>query len=170
MSRYAKIMKNDVANGKGVCVSFWAQGCSFRCPGCHNKDTWDFDGGMKYTQEVLGEIIEAIDANGIKRNLSILGGEPLHLKNLAMVYDVITNVKEQFSNIKVYVWTGYIFEDLLCSTSVSIALKEIDYLVDGQFVENLKDSSIDYAGSSNQRIVDVQASLKLGKTIKLDKF
>lgn len=156
MNRYAKINKNDVANGKGVCVSFWVQGCHFRCPGCHNKDTWDFEGGKEFTDDVIDEVIEAIPVNGIQRNLSILGGEPLAWANLIMVERMISAVRYKYPNIKIYMWTGYKYEDLM-GRQIDI-VNSIDYLIDGQFMEDLKDININYAGSSNQRIIDVQAT------------
>ena len=92
--RYAALKKNDIINGEGISVSFWAQGCPIKCPGCHNYELWSFSGGKEFTYEVLNEIIDALRANGIKRNLSILGGEPLCPENEFLTWWVLKTVKE----------------------------------------------------------------------------
>ena len=109
---FAKINKNDIVNGKGVSVSFWSQGCPHRCEGCHNKETWDFTGGKEFTQDTIDEVLQAIGLNGIERNLSILGGEPLVPVNLKMINDLIVATRERYPNISIYMWTGYVFEHL----------------------------------------------------------
>ncbi len=166
--RYAKIGKNDIANGLGVCVSFWTQGCHFRCNDCHNKETWDFNGGKLFTKETLGEIVEAIGANGVKRNLSILGGEPLNPVNRQMVLEIVKEVKKIYPNIKIYMWTGYLFEDIVNENLVMDIFEHIDLLIDGRFESSLKDITIKYAGSSNQRIIDIQHFRKTSEVRKLD--
>ena len=113
--RYAGLIKNDMVNGEGVCVSFWTQGCPHRCPGCHNPETWDFDGGMEVPTDIKGQIIKAISANGVERNFSVLGGEPLCPENIELTCSVITAVRAAYSDIKIYLWTGYTFNALpLC--------------------------------------------------------
>ena len=110
--RYNKIIENDVTNGEGVCVSFWVQGCPHHCPGCFNPETWDFDNGELYTPHTKWEIIKAINANGIIRNFSILGGEPLAPQNLPMTEEVVTAVRAAYPDIKIFLWTGYKFPNL----------------------------------------------------------
>ena len=110
--KYAGIIKNDIANGPGIRVSFWVQGCPHKCYNCQNPETWDFNGGKEFTAETLQEIKDALTANGIMRNLSILGGEPLCQENLFLTMLVIKEVKEQFPNINIYLWTGYTIEEL----------------------------------------------------------
>ena len=110
--RYNKIIENDVTNGEGVCVSFWVQGCPHHCPDCFNPETWDFDNGELYTPHTKWEIIKAINANGITRNFSILGGEPLAPQNLPMTEEVVTAVRAAYPNIKIFLWTGYKFPNL----------------------------------------------------------
>ena len=107
--RYAGIIKNDVAAGEGVCVTFFTQGCAFHCPGCHNPETWDFDGGYEFTQKTMDTIIESLKANGVQRNFCIMGGEPLHPNNLFLTDLVITEVKKHYPDIKIYIWTGYTY-------------------------------------------------------------
>ncbi|MBO7536025.1 MAG: anaerobic ribonucleoside-triphosphate reductase activating protein [Bacilli bacterium] len=147
-------MTNDVVNGEGVCVSFWVQGCPHQCPGCFNPETWDFKEGQPYTEHTKWEIIEDIGANGIKRNFSILGGEPLDDRNLAMVEEVVTAVRQAYPNIKIFLWTGYTIEDLsaVFNNKLSHILKTIDVLIDGPFIEAEKDLSLKLRGSKNQRI------------------
>lgn len=154
MSKYHTIMTNDVVNGEGVCVSFWVQGCPHHCPGCFNPETWDFKEGQPYTEHTKWEIIEDIGANGLTRNFSILGGEPLDEHNLAMVEEVVTSVRQAYPNIKIFLWTGYTIEDLsgVFDSKLGRILNTIDILIDGPFIEAKKDLSLKLRGSSNQRI------------------
>ena len=91
--RYAGLIKNDFADGSGVCVSFWVQGCPHKCPGCHNPQTWDFNEGEELPKDILKQIDEAIHANGIRRNFSVLGGEPLCPENVSLTFSVIDHVR-----------------------------------------------------------------------------
>ena len=154
MSRYSAILDNDVVNGEGVCVSFFAQGCPHRCPGCFNKETWDFNGGYEYNPDLKWEIIKKIGANGIQRNFSMLGGEPLALQNLSMTEEIIDAVRHAYPSIKIFLWTGYTFEELitLSDPKINKILDEIDVLIDGPFVEDLKDLTLKLRGSRNQHI------------------
>lgn len=154
MSRYNTIINNDVVNGIGVCVSFFVQGCPHHCPGCFNQETWDFEKGIVYDEHVRWEIIKAIGANGIQRNFSVLGGEPLAIQNLSMTAEVVNAVRHAYPNIKIYLWTGYLFDELIDSSNPLILqiLNNIDVLIDGPFMENQKDLSLTLRGSRNQRI------------------
>lgn len=157
--RYAGIVKNDIAAGEGVNVSFFTQGCPFHCLGCHNPQTWDFSGGKEFTPKVLTELLEAINANGIKRNLSIMGGEPLCSENIFLVDMIILEVKRAFPDIKIYLWTGYTYEELLerlDEPKVEKILNNIDYLIDGRFEIEKRDISLPMRGSSNQRILNLK--------------
>ena len=135
--KYAGIIKNDVAAGKGVCVTFFVQGCDAHCPGCHNPETWDFDGGYEFTQDTINSIINALNANGVQRNLCIMGGEPLHKRNQFLVQLLIQEVKKVYPDIKIYLWTGYIYEDLIEKHEKILQniLQEIDVLIDGPFIK-----------------------------------
>ena len=148
MNRYNAIVTNDIVNGKGVCVSFFVQGCPHHCKGCFNPETWDFNGGKPYTEGVKEEIIKAIKANGIQRNFSILGGEPLAPENLKMTTDIVCSVRAAYPEIKIYLWTGYSFEDI----SFIKVLEYIDIIIDGKFIEEQKDLNLYLRGSSNQKI------------------
>lgn len=146
--RYAGIIKNDTSAGDGICVTLFVQGCNRRCKGCHNPETWDFDGGKEFTADTMVEIVEALKANGIKRNLCIMGGEPLEERNLLDLYCLITYAKAIVENLKIYLWTGYNFEDIKVM-AINLGL---DYVIDGPYVEELRDITLKWRGSSNQKI------------------
>ena len=155
MDRYAGLITNDFVNGTGVCVSFWTQGCPHRCPGCHNPETWDFEGGKELPTDIKGQIIKAICANGIIGNFSILGGEPLCPQNLEEVDNIITSVRTAFPHIKIFIWTGYTLEELQKIKNFHIIniLSQIDVLIDGLYKEDEKDITLELRGSKNQRIL-----------------
>ena len=155
--RYAGLNKNDFTAAPGVSVSFFTQGCPFHCPGCHNPETWRFDGGKEFTPQVLDEIIEALTANGINRSLAIMGGEPLCEENEFLTLLVISQVKEKLPETKIYVWTGFLYEDLLKNSSPHLQkiLAQTDILIDGPYIESLRDITLPMRGSSNQRIINL---------------
>ena len=155
--KYAGIIKNDMSAAPGVSVSFFTQGCPHRCRGCHNPETWDFEKGKEFTNDTLNDIITALTANGIERSLAVMGGEPLCQENSFLTYLVIKTIKEKLPNTKVYVWTGYYYEDLLKKHDPRIAqiLELTDVLIDGPYVEQLRDITLPMRGSSNQSIIDL---------------
>ena len=151
--KFAAINKNDFINGEGVCVSLWVQGCPHHCKGCHNPEQWDFNGGNEIDIDILiNEILIAIKANGIQRNFSILGGEPMAQKNISNTLYILEQVKKHFPNIKTYVWTGYTIEELLSLYNKEI-LQNIDILIDGRFILAERDITLKLRGSKNQRIL-----------------
>lgn len=156
--KYAGIIRNDVAAGQGVNVTFFVQGCEQHCPGCHNQQTWDFDGGYEFTQDTMNDIINSLSANGVQRNLSIMGGEPLHPNNLFLTNLIIEEVKKVYPNIKIYLWTGYIYENLLERNEKLLQniLKSIDVLIDGPFIKEQRDITLAMRGSRNQRIINLK--------------
>ena len=149
--RYAGLEKNDMINGEGVCVSFWTQGCPHKCPGCHNPETWDYDKGMEVPIDIKEQIIKAISANGIKRNFSVLGGEPLCEENLLLAKQILLEVKLAYPHIKTFLWTGYTLEKL--SQEQKEVLKYVDTLIDGPYCQELRDVTLKLKGSSNQRVL-----------------
>ncbi len=155
MERYAGLITNDFANGTGTCVSFWTQGCPHHCEGCHNPETWDFNGGIKLPTDIRGQIIKAICANDITRNFSILGGEPLCDENLEEVDKIVTAVRIAFPQIKIFIWTGYTLEQLQEKNDLKInhILSQIDVLIDGPYIEAERDITLELRGSKNQRIL-----------------
>lgn len=158
--RYAGMIKNDIAAGEGVNVSFFTQGCPFKCKGCHNPQTWDFSGGKEFSPVVLEELINALTANGIQRNLSIMGGEPLCEENIFLVSLIVLSVRKAFPNIKIYIWTGYTYEELEARSQlepkINTILDNIDYLIDGPFILEERDITLAMRGSRNQRILDMK--------------
>lgn len=165
--RYADIKPNDSVNGEGVCVSLFVQGCEGKCPDCFNKETWNFNGGKPFGGRELQYIKRSLTANGIKRNFSILGGEPLHSNNIKEVTTIINEIKAFDNSIKIYVWTGYLYEDLLKKYGEKM-FKNIDVLIDGRFEMEEKDVTLKLRGSSNQRIIDIPKTLKEHRVVLLD--
>ena len=169
---YATIKKFDIANGEGVRVSIFVSGCSHKCPGCFNDIAWPFEYGEEYTQEVEEEIIEACRPSYI-RGLSLLGGEPFEKVNQLGLISLIRRFKKEFPNKDIWCYTGYLMdqdilnEESTIQTEVTRELIEaIDVLVDGKFILKLKDISLKFKGSSNQRIIDVKSCKKIGMKIK----
>lgn len=175
--RYAGIDRCDICNGNDVGVSVYVQGCHFHCKGCFNKETWDFNGGREWTDEVESKFIKLISRPYIKR-LTILGGEPLAEQNLPLTHkllqiatDIILTQKKQ---MKLWLYTGYTFEDIISYKSPNYsptrakAVILSDYIVDGRFEIDKQDltySVVKYAGSTNQRIIDVQKSIVEKRTV-----
>ena len=153
--RYNKIRKMDISNGPGVRVSIFFQGCSFHCKNCFNSDTWDFNGGLEFNDDVIDKIIELSSASHIT-GLSILGGEPLHPKNIDGTIKLSKRYKEIYPEKNIWLWSGYLLDDI-CNKDV---LNYIDVLVDGQFDKKLYDPLLKWRGSSNQRVIDIKKSLK----------
>lgn len=152
--RYAGIIKNDFSAAPGTSVTFFTQGCPHRCEGCHNPETWDFEGGEEVTHDTILEIIEAITANGLHRNLCIMGGEPLCPENQFLTNLIINSVKEKLPDTKIYLWTGYCLEDLdMSNNRVKSILEQVDCLIDGPYDKTKRDVSLFMRGSSNQRIL-----------------
>lgn len=156
--RYAGLIRNDLAAAPGVSVTFFTQGCPHRCKGCHNPETWEFNGGKEFTPAVLREIYDALKANGIGRNFCIMGGEPMCEENLLLTYMVISEVKAHFPDVKIYVWTGYYYDDLIRmkDTKIDRILEIVDYLIDGPYIEEQRDVSLKMRGSTNQNIIDLR--------------
>ena len=161
--KYADLKLNDIANGPGVNVSFWVQGCPIHCPECQNPETWDVNGGKEFTSNTLNTILKALIANGVKRNLSILGGEPLCDENLFLTELIIREVKKVYPEIKIYLWTGYLYNDLLSksknNTHLDYILSQLDKIVEGPFKIEERDITLLMRGSRNQQIIDLKKKL-----------
>ena len=149
--RIAGINKNDVVNGEGICVALLTQGCPFHCKGCFNPETWDYNGGKEVPiSDLISDVEAAIAANGVPRNFSILGGEPLIERNLEELKILLSTVKKDFPHITIFLWTGFTIEEL--TSAQKEVTQYIDVLIDGQYNEKLRDVSLHLRGSSNQRI------------------
>ncbi len=157
---YSVIRHLDIANGPGCRVSIFCSGCEHRCKNCFNPETWNFDHGTKFTEDTLNSILELAKSDYVS-GLSILGGEPAHPKNLPEILKLTRKFKEVYPNKTVWLWTGYqiedIFEDLIDS--------QIDVVVDGRFIEELKDLRLKFRGSSNQRIIDLKETIRTGDIV-----
>ena len=153
--KYAGIIYDDFVNGENVCVSLWMQGCHFHCKGCHNQQTWDFNGGYEMPENFESDILKAISKNGIQRNFSMLGGEPLCPENRAFVCNLIKKVRETYPTIKIFVWTGYELEELRAENDKAIneILENIDVLITGRFILEQRDITLPLRGSRNQKIL-----------------
>lgn len=156
--RYSGLIRNDLAAAPGISVSFFTQGCPHKCKGCHNPETWDFDGGKEFTQDTLREIVEALEANGIERSLCVMGGEPLCEENTLLVLMTLQYVKQRLPETKVYIWTGYYYDELLKNSNpkIPLILDLADYLIDGPYIESMRDLSLQMRGSSNQSIIELK--------------
>lgn len=162
--RYNKIRKMDISNGPGVRVSIFMQGCAFNCKNCFNQETHDFNGGNEFSDETINKVLELCNNDNIK-GLSILGGEPLHPKNIEATTKLAKEFKSKFSNKNLWVWTGFLFDEDLKDKEV---LNYIDILIDGRFVQEKHNPKLKWRGSSNQRVINVQESLKSKKIVLLE--
>lgn len=153
--KYNTIRQLDIANGPGCRVSLFVQGCEFNCPGCFNGIAKDFDCGIDFTDDIIQLLIKLLKPKYIS-GLSILGGEPLHPRNRQAVLDLVKLVKSLIPEKSIWLWTGYLWEDV---ADVLIG-SGVDVVVDGLFKEEFKDLRLKYKGSSNQRVIDVLSSTK----------
>ena len=158
MIRIAGINENDFVNGKGVSVSLFLQGCPFHCKGCHNPETWNPDEGEIWDwNELINHILELITANGIQRNLSILGGEPLDTYDKRdFIRLLIKVVKSRFPDIIICIWTGYTYDQLIEIVDAGEILANIDYLIEGPFKLEQRDVTLKWRGSRNQNIINLK--------------
>lgn len=167
---YGEIKKCDIANGEGVRVSLFVSGCTHHCPGCFNEATWDFHYGKEFTEETEKELLDALEPSYIN-GLSLLGGEPFEPENQKALVPFLRKVKERYPGKNIWCYSGYLYDSQLLSESrarceyTDEMLSMIDVLVDGRFVESLKDITLVFRGSSNQRIIDVMKSLETGDVV-----
>lgn len=168
--KYAGIVRNDFSAAPGVSVSFYTQGCPHHCPDCHNPQTWDFNSGREFTNFTLNELLTALNANGVQRNLSILGGEPLCDENLFLTELVCMEALKAHPHLKIYIWTGYTYEELCArnNSHLNHILKMTYCLVDGPYIKEQRDITLKMRGSKNQRIIDVQQTLATGAVSEMN--
>ena len=174
MMKYSEIKYFDIANGPGVRTSLFVSGCTHHCKGCFNEMTWDFNAGLEYTTEVEGEIISSLSPSFIT-GITFLGGEPMEIRNQKGIVGLVKKIKKEMPDKTIWLFSGYTFEELLdransrchCEFTMEI-LENIDVLVDGKFVLELKDLSLKFRGSSNQRIIDMKRSMAENKVVLSD--
>lgn len=171
--KYATIKECDVANGPGVRVSLFVSGCNHHCKGCFNREAWDFEYGEEFTQETIDKVLKDLD-KGYIEGLTLLGGEPLEYANQKGLLPLVRQVKERFPNKTIWCYTGFDFEKdvmgKMCQTwdETKELVKDIDVIVDGKFEMEKKNPSLKFRGSENQRLIDVQKSIKENKIVWTD--
>ncbi len=166
---YATIKKCDIANGTGVRVSLFVSGCRHHCLGCFNEEAWDFHYGQVFNEDTIQEIMDALKPSHVE-GLTLLGGEPMDLDNQEGILPLLQRVKNELPNKDIWVYSGYILDDLLPGGRAHREITDeilsyVDVLVDGPFVQDLKDISLRFRGSSNQRLIDLKETLKQKKVI-----
>ena len=154
--RYYKIRKMDISNGPGVRISIFMQGCTFNCPSCFNKETHDFEGGKEFDENIINQVLSLCELKYVT-GLSILGGEPLHPKNIEGTIELCKAFREKFGNQKtIWIWTGYLFDQIVNKDIYNY----VDVIVDGRYQDELHDFRLKWRGSSNQRVIDVKKTLE----------
>lgn len=163
--RYNQIRECDIANGKGVGVALFVQGCKFHCYNCFNSDTWDFNGGKEWTNETKEKFLELINRPYIKR-VSILGGEPLADKNIDEIYNLINQIRFLFGDTKtIWLYSGYTLEQIQNDPKRKSVVSLVNIFVDGRYIDELRDITLQFRGSSNQRLIDVVKTIETGEII-----
>ena len=158
--RYHNITKDDMLNGDGLRVVLWVAGCEHHCPNCQNPVTWDINGGLEFDEAAKKEIFDELEKNYVS-GITFSGGDPLHTQNRKDVGALIEEIKEKFPNKPIWIYSGYDWQDvkdLPC-------MKYVDVMVDGEFVDGLKDNKLLWRGSTNQKVIDVQKSLEIDKVV-----
>lgn len=169
---YAEIKYNDIANGPGVRTSLFVSGCTHHCPGCFNEIAWNFHYGKEFTQKTIDDIIQSLEPDYIA-GLTLLGGEPFEYTNQQGLLPLLRQVRSRFPKKSIWCFTGYLFdkdilEDMRPKWQITKEmLSYIDVLVDGKFVESLKNLNLKFKGSENQRTILVQESLQKGEIVLL---
>ena len=170
---YGEIKDCDIANGIGVRVSLFVSGCTNRCPGCFQPQTWDFNYGQEFTKETEDRIIEMLKPDYIT-GLTVLGGEPFEPENQVALVPFLKRVKESYPDKTIWSFSGFVLEDLMregtqCHTEVTMdMLNMIDVLIDGRFEQELKNIQLRFRGSENQRLIDMNKTRKEGKVVLWD--
>lgn len=158
--RYHNITKDDMLNGDGLRAVLWVAGCSHGCRGCHNPVTWDIHGGLPFDEAAKEELFVEL-AKPYVSGVTLSGGDPLHLENRRDTGELIGEIRGRFPGKTIWLYTGYDWEEVKDLPFIG----EVDVLVDGKFVEELKDNNLHWKGSSNQRVIDVKASLRAGEVV-----
>lgn len=162
--KYQNITHDDMLNGEGIRVVLWVSGCEHHCPQCQNPCTWQHDDGIEFDGKAMKEIYSALDKSYIK-GITFSGGDPLSTKNRNTILGVIAAVKLLYPNKDIWLYTGYTWEEILQDEILTNIIKNVDVLVDGRFNPKLADKNYKWAGSTNQRIINVQRTLEEGKIV-----
>lgn len=169
---YAQIRSMDISNGEGIGVSLFVQGCDFHCKNCFNSETWEFSKGQEWNDKTKNQFLKLIETPFIQR-VSILGGEPLHPKNVQNVLKIVDEIRVSYPTKNIWLYTGYTWEQIMHPVITDINSEQLkmlqmrkelvskcDVLIDGRYVDELRDISLHWRGSSNQRVINVQETLK----------
>lgn len=158
--KYHNISKSDMLQGDGLRVALWVSGCNHSCPGCQNPITWDADDGIEFDSKAFAEIFEELEKDYVS-GLTITGGDPLYPDNREKITQICKSVKEVYPDKTIWIYTGYVWDEV---KDLEV-MQYIDVLVDGPFVEGLKDNTYHWAGSTNQKVIDVPRSLEIGQIV-----
>lgn len=158
--RYHNITKEDMLNGDGLRVVLWFAGCAHHCKNCQNPITWDPEGGLPFDESARQEIFEELEKDYIS-GITFSGGDPLYVGTREGLFELIQEIRSRYPQKTIWLYTGYLWEEI-CHLEL---IPYLDVVVDGRFVEELKDNNLPWKGSSNQRVIDVQTTLRLGKTV-----
>jgi len=158
--RYHNITKDDMLNGDGLRVVLWVSGCSHKCKGCHNPITWDPKCGLEFDESARNEIFAELDKDYVS-GITFSGGDPLHPANIHDITELAAMIRQIYPHKTIWLYTGYQWEEVQYLDIVQY----IDILIDGKFVEELKDNNLHWKGSSNQNVIDVKKSLRTGEII-----
>ncbi len=167
MLNYSEIRKFDVTNGPGVRTTIFVSGCTHKCEGCFNEELQDFNYGNKWTKNEENEFISYV-SDPVVVGVNILGGEPLQQNMDSCLLDLLKRIKEEYPDKSIWLWTGYVFEDILDNKEKMDIIKLVDILVDGKFEIDKRNLKLKYRGSENQRVIDVKKSLEQGETFQLN--
>ena len=177
---YHNILHDDMLNGDGLRVVLFVSACDHKCFNCQNPQTWDCDSGIPFDENAKNEIFTQLDKDYIS-GITFSGGDPLHDNNIEEVYKLISIIKENYPNKTIWLYSGYTWEDIIGDEVVLNSMSSYskflrrsiltisDVFVDGRYIDNLRDEKYHWAGSTNQRVIDVQQSLQQNKVITIDK-
>ena len=167
---YLKIEKTSIANGEGIRVVLWCSGCRLHCKNCQNPQSWDFNAGKPFDEEAKKELFEALDKPYIQ-GITFSGGHPLENENLLQIYNLIQNIRLIYKSKDIWLYTGLTWEDIMSKNDdITDKLRQVivsmcDVVVDGRYIEEQKDITLNFRGSRNQRLIDVKETLKQDKVI-----
>lgn len=179
---YAQIRSMDISNGEGIGVSLFVQGCDFHCKNCFNSETWEFSKGQELNDKTKNQFLKLIETTFIQR-VSILGGEPLHPKNVQNVLKIVDEIRVSYPTKNIWLYTGYTWEEIWIKDNIKTddkvkdmrekairnlrrqVVRMCDVLIDGRYVDELRDISLHWRGSSNQRVINVQETLKQNQIV-----
>ena len=179
---YAQIRSMDISNGEGIGVSLFVQGCDFHCKNCFNSETWEFSKGQEWNDKTKNQFLKLIETPFIQR-VSILGGEPLHPQNVQNVLKIVDEIRVSYPTKNIWLYTGYTWEEIWIKDNIKTAdkvkdmrekairnlrrqvVRMCDVLIDGRYVDELRDVSLHWRGSSNQRVINVQETLKQNQIV-----